>query len=254
LIFFFIHRKRSVCLCKISGICSRCSADCESSRCCWGSLKPSMTVQLNSIHFYLYSAKLQQLETHEWYEQKLYLWSLSSKLLNDSTFHTSLLACALEVVMATYEGTNLYFSQKWIELCCILQLSLILIKLPSFVCETKRNNVVCSSWSESSFKNGGCNHGGGDQAETDVCFPWILNVFNLAAFDFYKVIESFIKAEPTLSKDIIKHLETCENLIMERIAWKTVSVISHCCRSMLLILPLYFSTNCADTTKQTLTL
>uniref|UniRef100_A0A8C6LX79 Retinoblastoma-associated protein n=1 Tax=Nothobranchius furzeri TaxID=105023 RepID=A0A8C6LX79_NOTFU len=91
-----------------------------------------------------------------------------SKLLNDSTFHTSLLACALEVVMATYEGAS-------------------------------------------------------SDAGTDVCFPWILNVFNLPAFDFYKVIESFIKAEPTLSKDIIKHLETCENLIMERIAWRTGS-------------------------------
>uniref|UniRef100_A0A8D3E3Y9 Retinoblastoma-associated protein n=1 Tax=Scophthalmus maximus TaxID=52904 RepID=A0A8D3E3Y9_SCOMX len=98
-----------------------------------------------------------------------------SKLLNDSTFHTSLLACALEVVMAAYGGVSRY------------------------------------------------NHGGGDQAETDVCFPWILDVFNLAAFDFYKVIESFIKADPTLSKDIVKHLETCENLIMERIAWRTGS-------------------------------
>uniref|UniRef100_A0A673BYU4 Retinoblastoma 1 n=1 Tax=Sphaeramia orbicularis TaxID=375764 RepID=A0A673BYU4_9TELE len=88
-----------------------------------------------------------------------------SKLLNDSTFHTSLLACALEVVMATYG------------------------------------------------------------AETDLCFPWILDVFSLAAFDFYKVIESFIKAEPTLSKDIVKHLETCENLIMEKIAWRTGSVL-----------------------------
>ncbi|XP_007563188.1 retinoblastoma-associated protein [Poecilia formosa] len=97
-----------------------------------------------------------------------------SKLLNDSTFHTSLLACSLEVVMATYE--------------------------------------------ESSFKNGGS-----DQTGTNLCFPWILNVLNLSAFDFYKVIESFIKAEPTLSKDIIKHLETCENLIMERIAWRTGS-------------------------------
>uniref|UniRef100_A0A8C4IRJ3 Retinoblastoma-associated protein n=1 Tax=Dicentrarchus labrax TaxID=13489 RepID=A0A8C4IRJ3_DICLA len=87
-----------------------------------------------------------------------------SKLLNDSTFHTSLLACALEVVMATYGA-----------------------------------------------------------AETNVCFPWILDVVNLAAFDFYKVIESFIKADPTLSKDIVKHLETCENLIMERIAWRTGS-------------------------------
>uniref|UniRef100_A0A672JSI1 Retinoblastoma-associated protein n=1 Tax=Salarias fasciatus TaxID=181472 RepID=A0A672JSI1_SALFA len=102
-----------------------------------------------------------------------------SKLLNDSTFHTSLLACALEVVMAAY--------------------------------------------GVSSFKNGGYNPGGGEAADRDVCFPWILDVFDLAAFDFYKVIESFIKADPTLSKNIIKHLETCENLIMERIAWRTGS-------------------------------
>uniref|UniRef100_A0A668ACL5 Retinoblastoma 1 n=1 Tax=Myripristis murdjan TaxID=586833 RepID=A0A668ACL5_9TELE len=54
----------------------------------------------------------------------------------------------------------------------------------------------------------------------DLCFPWILDVFNLAAFDFYKVIESFIKAEPTLSKEIVKHLESCEHLIMENIAWR----------------------------------
>uniref|UniRef100_A0A3Q3XFC8 Uncharacterized protein n=1 Tax=Mola mola TaxID=94237 RepID=A0A3Q3XFC8_MOLML len=103
-----------------------------------------------------------------------------SKLLNDSTFHTSLLACALEVVMAAY--------------------------------------------GESSFKTGGYSHSsGGDAAEKNVCFPWILHVVKLAAFDFYKVTESFIKADPTLSKDIVKHLETCENLIMERIAWMTGS-------------------------------
>uniref|UniRef100_A0A8C7WDE4 Retinoblastoma 1 n=1 Tax=Oncorhynchus mykiss TaxID=8022 RepID=A0A8C7WDE4_ONCMY len=98
-----------------------------------------------------------------------------SKLLNDSTFHTSLLACALEVVMATYGG--------------------------------------------STFKNGGYSNGG-VPVETDLCFPWILDVFQLTAFDFYKVIESFIKAEPSLSKDIVKHLERCEHLIMETIAWR----------------------------------
>uniref|UniRef100_A0A6Q2YLI7 Retinoblastoma-associated protein n=1 Tax=Esox lucius TaxID=8010 RepID=A0A6Q2YLI7_ESOLU len=85
-----------------------------------------------------------------------------SKLLNDSTFHTSLLACALEVVMATYGG----------------------------------------------------------KSSTDLSFPWILDVFQLAAFDFYKVIESFIKAEPNLTKDIVKHLERCEYQIMESIAWR----------------------------------
>uniref|UniRef100_A0A4W4E9A9 Retinoblastoma 1 n=1 Tax=Electrophorus electricus TaxID=8005 RepID=A0A4W4E9A9_ELEEL len=97
-----------------------------------------------------------------------------SKLLNNATFHTSLLACALEVVMATYFGS------------CV--------------------------------KNGG-----DESPETDLRFPWILDIFHLHAFDFYKVIESFIKAEPTLKHDMIEHLGRCEQKIMESLAWKTVS-------------------------------
>uniref|UniRef100_A0A671RPU8 Retinoblastoma-associated protein-like n=1 Tax=Sinocyclocheilus anshuiensis TaxID=1608454 RepID=A0A671RPU8_9TELE len=95
-----------------------------------------------------------------------------SKLLNNAAFHTSLLACALEVVIATY-----------VEQSCIHY----------------------------------------DSVETDLCFPWILDVFQLPAFDFYKVIESFIKAEPTLKHDMMKHLEQCEHVIMESLAWKTDS-------------------------------
>uniref|UniRef100_W5KDE3 Retinoblastoma-associated protein n=1 Tax=Astyanax mexicanus TaxID=7994 RepID=W5KDE3_ASTMX len=97
-----------------------------------------------------------------------------SKLLNNATFHTSLLASALEVVLATYVGGSL--------------------------------------------KNGGS-----ESPETDLCFPWILDVFQLHAFDFYKVIESFIKAEPTLKHDMIEHLGRCEHQIMESIAWKADS-------------------------------
>uniref|UniRef100_A0A8C0EYS0 Retinoblastoma-associated protein n=1 Tax=Bubo bubo TaxID=30461 RepID=A0A8C0EYS0_BUBBB len=92
-----------------------------------------------------------------------------SKLLNDNIFHTSLLACAVEVVMATY-GSKLNLN-----------------------------------------------------AETDLSFPWILNVFDLKAFDFYKVIESFIKAEPSLTREMIKHLERCEHRIMESLAWQSGS-------------------------------
>ncbi|XP_010123988.1 PREDICTED: retinoblastoma-associated protein-like, partial [Chlamydotis macqueenii] len=95
-----------------------------------------------------------------------------SKLLNDNIFHTSLLACAVEVVMATY-GRN-------------------------------------ASQSD------------GTSAETDLSFPWILNVFDLKAFDFYKVIESFIKAEPSLTREMIKHLERCEHRIMESLAWQSL--------------------------------
>ncbi|NXP04259.1 RB protein, partial [Thinocorus orbignyianus] len=98
---------------------------------------------------------------------------LLSKLLNDNIFHTSLLACAVEVVMATY-GRN-------------------------------------ASQSD------------GTSTETDLSFPWILSVFDLKAFDFYKVIESFIKAEPSLTREMIKHLERCEHRIMESLAWQSGS-------------------------------
>ncbi|KAM8785979.1 retinoblastoma-associated protein isoform 3-T3 [Rhynchonycteris naso] len=90
-----------------------------------------------------------------------------SKLLNGNVFHMSLLACALEVVMATYSRS------------------------------TSQNL----------------------DTGTDLSFPWILNVLNLKAFDFYKVIESFIKAEANLTREMIKHLERCEHRIMESLAW-----------------------------------
>ncbi|XP_071407369.1 retinoblastoma-associated protein isoform X3 [Pithys albifrons albifrons] len=105
-------------------------------------------------------------------EERLSVQNFST-LLNDNIFHTSLLACAVEVVMATY-GRN-------------------------------------ASQSD------------GTSAETDLSFPWILNVFDLKAFDLYKVIESFIKAEPSLTREMIKHLERCENRIMESLAWQSGS-------------------------------
>nr|XP_020670607.1 retinoblastoma-associated protein [Pogona vitticeps] len=98
-----------------------------------------------------------------------------SKLLNNKIFHTSLLACSLEVVMATY-GTSRSASQL--------------------------DNA---------------------NMERDLSFPWIINVLNLKAFDLYKVIESFIKAEPSLTREMIKHLECCEHQIMESLAWQSDS-------------------------------
>ncbi|XP_026534830.1 retinoblastoma-associated protein isoform X2 [Notechis scutatus] len=96
-----------------------------------------------------------------------------SKLLNNDVFHISLLACALELVMATY-GTSRNASQN--------------------------GNV-----------------------ETDLSFPWIINILDLKAFDLYIIVESFIKAEPSLTKEMIKHLECCEHKIMESLAWQSNS-------------------------------
>ncbi|NXN16455.1 RB protein, partial [Indicator maculatus] len=105
--------------------------------------------------------------------QVLITFFFLSKLLNDNIFHTSLLACAVEVVMATY--------------------------------------VRNASQSDTT------------SAETHLSFPWILNVFDLKAFDFYKVVESFIRAEPSLTREMMKHLERCEHQIMESLAWQSGS-------------------------------
>ncbi|KAJ7344451.1 hypothetical protein JRQ81_000401 [Phrynocephalus forsythii] len=99
-----------------------------------------------------------------------------SKLLNNKIFHTSLLACALEVVLATY-GTSRSASQS----------------------------------------------DGNANMERNLPFPWIINVLNLKAFELYKVIESFIKAEPSLTREMRKHLECCEHQIMESLAWQSDS-------------------------------
>ncbi|XP_042190113.1 retinoblastoma-associated protein isoform X2 [Callorhinchus milii] len=63
----------------------------------------------------------------------------------------------------------------------------------------------------------------GIQQETCLSFPWILSVFDIKAYEFYKIIESFIKAEQNLTRDMIKHLERCEHRIMESLAWQSGS-------------------------------
>ncbi|XP_052784892.1 retinoblastoma-associated protein-like isoform X3 [Mya arenaria] len=56
-------------------------------------------------------------------------------------------------------------------------------------------------------------------------FPWVLDAFGLYAFDFYKVLESYLKAEPNLTREIIKHLTLIENRILDSIAWKADSPV-----------------------------
>uniref|UniRef100_A0A672ZNC3 Retinoblastoma-like protein 1 n=1 Tax=Sphaeramia orbicularis TaxID=375764 RepID=A0A672ZNC3_9TELE len=50
-------------------------------------------------------------------------------------------------------------------------------------------------------------------------FPWIINVFKLAPFYFFKVIEVFIRSEEGLSRDMVKHLNSIEEQVLESRAW-----------------------------------
>ncbi|KAL5004312.1 hypothetical protein ScPMuIL_017768 [Solemya velum] len=95
-----------------------------------------------------------------------------STLLNNDTFHRSLLACALEIVIVTYD-----------------------------VSLNPSTGAVSPE-------------------DSHLSFPWVLEVFNLHSYDFYKVLESFIKAEPKLTSEIIKHLQNVETHILECDSWK----------------------------------
>ncbi|XP_059054935.1 retinoblastoma-like protein 2 [Achroia grisella] len=55
-------------------------------------------------------------------------------------------------------------------------------------------------------------------------FPEVLNIYNLSAFHFYKIIELVVQAiSDKLSRDTIKHLNTVEELVLESKVWKSDS-------------------------------
>uniref|UniRef100_A0A7N6BFZ3 Retinoblastoma-like 1 (p107) n=1 Tax=Anabas testudineus TaxID=64144 RepID=A0A7N6BFZ3_ANATE len=56
-------------------------------------------------------------------------------------------------------------------------------------------------------------------------FPWIINVFKLTPFYFFKVIEVFIRSEEGLSRDMVKHLNLIEEQVLESRAWTADSAM-----------------------------
>ncbi|KAM9860284.1 retinoblastoma-like protein 1 [Aulostomus maculatus] len=56
-------------------------------------------------------------------------------------------------------------------------------------------------------------------------FPWIIDVFKLSSFYFFKVIEVFIRSEEGLSRDMVKHLNLIEEQVLESRAWTADSAL-----------------------------
>ncbi|KAJ8031133.1 Retinoblastoma-associated protein [Holothuria leucospilota] len=83
---------------------------------------------------------------------------------------------------------------------CLLACSLEVVKVTY--------EFLASPGQVSSINNGGLD------------FPWILSIFNLHAYDFCKVIETFIREETQLSEQAVKHLKNAEEFILESEAWK----------------------------------
>lgn len=55
-----------------------------------------------------------------------------------------------------------------------------------------------------SFSIGNASFGTVCAGDSKFSFPWIIQTFGLHCYDFFKVLESFIKAEPILTKEIVK--------------------------------------------------
>lgn len=56
-------------------------------------------------------------------------------------------------------------------------------------------------------------------------FPWILEIFKIPPFYFFKVIEVFIRSEEGLSRDMVKHLNSIEEQVLESKAWTRDSAL-----------------------------
>uniref|UniRef100_A0A6J0U4X4 Retinoblastoma-like protein 2 n=1 Tax=Pogona vitticeps TaxID=103695 RepID=A0A6J0U4X4_9SAUR len=56
-------------------------------------------------------------------------------------------------------------------------------------------------------------------------FPFIIDIFDVPAFHFYKVIEILIRAEDGLCREVVKHLNHIEEQILESLAWKIESAL-----------------------------
>ncbi|XP_055504409.1 retinoblastoma-like protein 2 isoform X1 [Leucoraja erinacea] len=51
-------------------------------------------------------------------------------------------------------------------------------------------------------------------------FSWIIDIYDLPSYHFYKVIEVLIRAEDGLFREVVKHLNYIEETILENFAWK----------------------------------
>ncbi|XP_057185638.1 retinoblastoma-like protein 2 isoform X1 [Triplophysa rosa] len=56
-------------------------------------------------------------------------------------------------------------------------------------------------------------------------FPRVLQIFDLPAYHFYKVIEVLVRAEEGLFREVVKHLNHVEEQVLENLAWKANSLL-----------------------------
>ncbi|KAF4081286.1 hypothetical protein AMELA_G00159820 [Ameiurus melas] len=54
-------------------------------------------------------------------------------------------------------------------------------------------------------------------------FQWVLQIFDIPPYHFYKVIEVLVRAEEGLVREVVKHLNHVEEQVLDNLAWKESS-------------------------------
>ncbi|XP_054895936.1 retinoblastoma-like protein 2 [Poeciliopsis prolifica] len=62
-------------------------------------------------------------------------------------------------------------------------------------------------------------------------FPNVINIFQLSAYNFYKVIEVLVRSEQGLFREVVKHLNQVEEQVLESLAWTSDSPLWQSLRS-----------------------
>ncbi|EDV21648.1 uncharacterized protein TRIADDRAFT_59859 [Trichoplax adhaerens] len=70
-------------------------------------------------------------------------------------------------------------------------------------------------------------------------FPWIVQVFGLSHYYFYKVIEIVIRTEHGLPREVVKHLNYIEESILDHLAWVSGSPLFTASDNGLIAIPSY---------------
>ncbi|XP_043236670.1 retinoblastoma-like protein 1 isoform X1 [Amphibalanus amphitrite] len=54
-------------------------------------------------------------------------------------------------------------------------------------------------------------------------FPWLIEALGIEPYDFYKLLEIIIREEQGLCRDVVKHLNKVEELVLDSMAWRRCS-------------------------------
>lgn len=84
----------------------------------------------------------------------------------------------------------------------------------------------------------------GSQSPTD--FPFVTQVCDVQPYHFYRVIELVVRSEKGLTREVVKHLNSIEETVLESLAWKSDSPVWTALQQYVIDFPSNSSPSCEE--------